>query len=203
MPRAQPSLIPVGAATFVAFDFFMHDSQATPIVPGTTPRYNTTVQYVVEEDSFLLQHLSTAFLNLELFVTHGGEAEAAGVARLPLKEALLSGTGSSMDSSSVAWRTLDIETSTGQHCGRLCVGLRSVKALDTALLKGRGQGTSTAGVKAAATSSLPHAPEAAAGGSTAAAALRAAALQVCMCVCVLLVLVLCSHVLAWACPAVC
>jgi hypothetical protein len=32
------------ASTFVAWDFFLHDSQATPVLPGSSPRYNCTVR---------------------------------------------------------------------------------------------------------------------------------------------------------------
>lgn len=31
------------ASTFVAWDFFLHDSQATPVLPGHSPSYNCTV----------------------------------------------------------------------------------------------------------------------------------------------------------------
>jgi hypothetical protein len=30
------------ASTFVAWDFFLHDSQATPVLPGHNPCFNTT-----------------------------------------------------------------------------------------------------------------------------------------------------------------
>ena len=32
------------ASTFVAWDFFLHDSQATPVLPGSSPSYKCTVR---------------------------------------------------------------------------------------------------------------------------------------------------------------
>jgi hypothetical protein len=34
--------LPPDASTFVAWDFFLHDSQATPVLPGHNPCFNTT-----------------------------------------------------------------------------------------------------------------------------------------------------------------
>lgn len=73
------------ASTFLAWDFFLHDSQATPLATGSTPSYNTTVQYVVEADDFLLDYLSQQRLALELFEAKGWDAAAVGVAHLPLQ----------------------------------------------------------------------------------------------------------------------
>lgn len=71
--------------TFLAWDFFLHDSQATPLVAGTSPVYSTTVQYIVEADVFLLEYLMKQQLALELFEARGWDAAAIGVAHVPLK----------------------------------------------------------------------------------------------------------------------
>lgn len=81
----QAGAFPADASTFVVWDFFLHDSQATPQAPGTTPTYNTTVQYVVEADSFLLDYVVQQQLELELFEARGLDAVAVGAARLPLQ----------------------------------------------------------------------------------------------------------------------
>jgi hypothetical protein len=94
------------ASTFVAWDFFLHDSQATPVLPGSTPSFNTTVRYIVEADSFLLEYLSKQHLALEVFEARGWDVRALGVAHMPLKTLLQ-----------------DLEVSTGAHW--LCViGIR-------------------------------------------------------------------------------
>lgn len=52
------------ATTFVAFDFFMHDSQATPLLPGTQPAFNTTVRYIGERGKLSLRCAVAAVLCL-------------------------------------------------------------------------------------------------------------------------------------------
>lgn len=76
------------ASTFVAWDFFLHDSQATPVLPGSSPSFNTTVRYIVEADSFLLEYLSKQHLALEVFEARGWDVRALGVAHMPLKTLL-------------------------------------------------------------------------------------------------------------------
>jgi hypothetical protein len=71
--------------TFLAWDFFLHDSQATPLVAGSSPVYSTTVQYIVEADVFLLEYLMKQQLALELFEARGWDAAAIGLAHVPLK----------------------------------------------------------------------------------------------------------------------
>jgi hypothetical protein len=83
--RLQEGALSADASTFMVWDFFLHDSQATPQSAGTTPTYNTTVQYVVDADSFLLDYLVQQQLELELFEARGWDAAAVGVARLPLQ----------------------------------------------------------------------------------------------------------------------
>jgi hypothetical protein len=81
----QAGAFSADASTFMVWDFFLHDSQATPQAAGTTPTYNTTVQYVVEADAFLLDYLVQQQLELELFEARGLDAVAVGAARLPLQ----------------------------------------------------------------------------------------------------------------------
>lgn len=76
------------ASTFVAWDFFLHDSQATPVCSGNTPGYNTTVRYVVEADAFLLEYLSKQQLSMEVFEARGWDVRGLGVAHLPLQALL-------------------------------------------------------------------------------------------------------------------
>lgn len=185
------------ASTFVAWDFFLHDSQATPVLPGSTPSFNTTVRYIVEADSFLLEYLSRQHLALEVFEACGWDVCTLGVAHMPLKTLLQDlevGTGAEhwlcltgasavwvwavplcLDlltsgvmegeqptcSSSVvqpsshtchlpalrsligaaalgsrrAWHHVDIMGSNGQQLGRVRVGFRVAKPIDTLLLQ--------------------------------------------------------------------
>jgi hypothetical protein len=52
--------------TFLTWDFYLHDSQATPLVTGPAPAYNTAVQYIVDGDTFLVEYLATKTLTLDL-----------------------------------------------------------------------------------------------------------------------------------------
>jgi hypothetical protein len=72
------------ATTFVAWSFYLHDSQATPGLPGHEPSYDTTVRYIVEADAFLLEYLSTQSLAFELFEACGWEVRPLGTAHLRL-----------------------------------------------------------------------------------------------------------------------
>jgi hypothetical protein len=76
------------ASTFVAWDFFLHDSQATPVLPGRSPSFNTTVRYIVEADGFLLEYLGKQQLALEVFEARGWDVRALGVAHMPLQTLL-------------------------------------------------------------------------------------------------------------------
>lgn len=84
----QAELLDPDVSTFLTWDFYMHDSQATPVLSGTTPTFNTTVQYVVETDTFLLEYLDTKYLELELCGARGWDYEVLGTARMPLKQIL-------------------------------------------------------------------------------------------------------------------
>lgn len=75
-------------AVFFTFDFFMHETQATPIVASNSPSFNTTIQYVVDNDPFLLEYMDTHVLVLELCRARGYDYEVLGMARLPLRQVL-------------------------------------------------------------------------------------------------------------------
>ncbi len=64
--RAQEEQLGKDPSTFFTFDFFLHDTQATPVLASNAPTYDTLVQYVVDQDPFLLQYLDTHVLELEL-----------------------------------------------------------------------------------------------------------------------------------------
>lgn len=80
----QESEVPANVSTFVAWDFFIHDTQATPVAAGHNPTYKTTVQYIVEVDDFLFDYLSQQKLAFELFEAKGWDATPAGIGYLSL-----------------------------------------------------------------------------------------------------------------------
>lgn len=87
-PAAASGLLAPDTCTFAAWDFYLHDSQATPLLPGPSPAYDTTVRYIVEQDGFLLDYLSGQVLLLEVFEARGWEVRGLGVARLSLRAVL-------------------------------------------------------------------------------------------------------------------
>ena len=46
-------------ATFVSFDFFQHDTQATPMRQGLAPEYDFTAQYILVADDLFLHYAAT------------------------------------------------------------------------------------------------------------------------------------------------
>lgn len=75
-------------SVFFTFDFFMHETQATPIVASNTPNFNTIIQYVVDNDPFLLEYMDTHVVVLELCRARGYDYDVLGMARLPLRQVL-------------------------------------------------------------------------------------------------------------------
>lgn len=65
-PPPQEDVLGKDVSTFFTFDFFMHETQATPVAMSSTPKYDTVVQYVVDQDPFLLEFLDNNVLELEL-----------------------------------------------------------------------------------------------------------------------------------------
>jgi hypothetical protein len=54
----QDEALASGPPLFAAWDFFLHDSQATGLAPGPRAEWGTTVQYVVEEGALLGEYLA-------------------------------------------------------------------------------------------------------------------------------------------------
>jgi hypothetical protein len=53
-------------SVFFSVDFYLHETQATQVVASNRPAFNTVIQYVVEQELFLVEHLDTHILELEL-----------------------------------------------------------------------------------------------------------------------------------------
>ncbi|KAL0055976.1 hypothetical protein WJX82_006293 [Trebouxia sp. C0006] len=77
-------------ASFVELNFFEHATQATPVIQGRRPQYDTTVQFVVEMDSFLAEHKDSSCLALRLHHSNGYDDEPLGAACIPLPQLLSS-----------------------------------------------------------------------------------------------------------------
>lgn len=54
------SQLPASSPVFLAWDFYLHDSQATPLAPTPRPSWDTTVQYIVDTRGQLLGDYMTS-----------------------------------------------------------------------------------------------------------------------------------------------
>ncbi|KAG2447989.1 hypothetical protein HYH02_007017 [Chlamydomonas schloesseri] len=121
-------------AVFFTFDFFMHESQATPIVSSNAPSFNTVIQYVVDSDPFLLDYLDTHVLELELCRARGYDYDVLGVARFSLKQVLEDLEIGAALGYNRAYHYADVFGADGKRLGRLRYGYCFRRPLD-ALLK--------------------------------------------------------------------
>lgn len=64
--------------TFVAFDFYSHESHTTAMADGHAPAYDLLAQYIVSADDLLLHYLRTHSLALELHQVRATEEVLVG-----------------------------------------------------------------------------------------------------------------------------
>eukprot|EP00899_Mesostigma_viride_P011439 jgi/Mesvir1/20296/Mv19899-RA.2 len=117
--------------TFLTFDFYDHETQASDVVAGVVPNYDTTVQYIVQMDTFFLEYLDTKELTVELNRAHGAEFKLLGAATLPLRRVLDeedSGTGRQ-----VIIRYADILGPGGRPLGTIRFSLRMLRGFSEQL----------------------------------------------------------------------
>jgi len=75
-------------ATFVSFDFFQHDTQATPMRQGLSPEYDFTAQYILVVDDLFLHYAATTVLTLDVNQSWGVECQQVARCDVPLRELL-------------------------------------------------------------------------------------------------------------------
>eukprot|EP00741_Cyanophora_paradoxa_P015136 tig00020848_g14607.t1 len=78
-------------STFFTWDFYEHETQATPVIPGLSPIYSFASQYVVVVDEFFLQFLSSQRMLLELHQANGLDFERIGQSEINLSDLLEAG----------------------------------------------------------------------------------------------------------------
>ncbi|KAG2431181.1 hypothetical protein HXX76_009709 [Chlamydomonas incerta] len=127
-------------AVFFTFDFFMHESQATPIVSSNAPSFNTIIQYVVDSDPFLLDYLDSHVLELELCRARGYDYDVLGVARFSLKQVLEDLEIGAALGYNRAYHYADVFGADGKRLGRLRYGYCFRRPLDALLKEWRAAG---------------------------------------------------------------
>ncbi|GLC41809.1 hypothetical protein PLESTM_001241900 [Pleodorina starrii] len=120
-------------SVFFTFDFFMHDTQATPIVASNAPSFNTLIQYVVDSDPFLLEYMDTHVLVLELCRARGYDYDVLGMARLPLRQVLEDLEIGAALGYNRAYHYTDVFGADGKRLGRVRYGYCFRRPLDSLL----------------------------------------------------------------------
>ena len=93
--RRKVTLAPRAFFTFVAVDFFNHDTKPSEIADGFTPIYATQFSFKNKVDNFYLQHLMRNYVKVEVFVSTAQQAVHIGVARILLRGLVEQDTGTS------------------------------------------------------------------------------------------------------------
>ncbi|KAL1530447.1 hypothetical protein AB1Y20_001350 [Prymnesium parvum] len=91
--KLEPSFFDGLPSTFVSFDFFQHDTQATPMRQGLDPTFDFTAQYVLTVDDLFLHYAATSVLSLELNRSWGAECQLVAKSEAPLRELLQGRSG--------------------------------------------------------------------------------------------------------------
>eukprot|EP00698_Gefionella_okellyi_P026290 TRINITY_DN995_c0_g1_i1.p1 TRINITY_DN995_c0_g1~~TRINITY_DN995_c0_g1_i1.p1 ORF type:complete len:1498 (-),score=435.67 TRINITY_DN995_c0_g1_i1:109-4602(-) len=74
--------------TFVAIDFFEHDTQTTLVVEGIQPMFNFRVRFIVRLDNVLMKYLDCEMMRLELYQVYGMDYRLIATTRVSLRELL-------------------------------------------------------------------------------------------------------------------
>jgi hypothetical protein len=118
-------------SVFFAVDFFMHETQATQVVASNLPNFSTVIQYIVEQEPFLIEYLDTHVLELELNRARGWDYDPIGIARVPLRQLLEDIELGAALGHNLAWHHVDVFGADGRRIGRVRYGFRFRKPLDS------------------------------------------------------------------------
>ncbi|CAB4032458.1 fantom-like isoform X1, partial [Paramuricea clavata] len=75
-------------SSFITYEFFEHEIQATPVMKGNRMDFNFTSLYVVKVDDFFLHYLQKESTMVELHRALGSSYETVAVCQLKLRELL-------------------------------------------------------------------------------------------------------------------
>ncbi|KXZ46909.1 hypothetical protein GPECTOR_39g403 [Gonium pectorale] len=120
-------------SVFFTFDFFMHETQATPVMASNAPSFNTLIQYVVDNEPFLLEYLDTHSLALELCRARGYDYDVLGLARIPLRQVIEDLEIGAALGYNRAYHYADVFGADGKRLGRVRYGYCFRRPLDSLL----------------------------------------------------------------------
>jgi dihydroxyacetone kinase DhaKLM complex PTS-EIIA-like component DhaM len=72
--------------TFLAVDFYNHDTKTTDMATSESPIYNTLFSFKNTVDDFYLRHLQTDTILVDVFMSLDNQTIKIGSARLPLNK---------------------------------------------------------------------------------------------------------------------
>jgi Ca2+-binding EF-hand superfamily protein len=84
----MPGVLAMGASSFVILDFFDYESQVTPFVMGTSPKYDFATTYKLTIDDFFLTYMATESLLIEVNQAHHLDYDILARAEVPLHKLL-------------------------------------------------------------------------------------------------------------------
>ena len=84
----QPAFFRARPSTFCSFDFYQHDTQASPMRQGLEPEFDFTAQFVLEVNDLFLHYAATSVLAIELYQSLGVECALVARTDAPLRELL-------------------------------------------------------------------------------------------------------------------
>jgi len=74
--------------SFISYEFFEYELQATPVAQGVRPNYNHTSQYTIQVDDFFLHYLQKESMVLEFHQAIGTEYKTLAKGRVKFNELL-------------------------------------------------------------------------------------------------------------------
>lgn len=83
--------VPANLKTFLAVDFYNHDTKTTDLADGDDPRFDTLFSFKNTVDDFYLSHLEKDTILVDVFLRNSEKANKTikiGSARLPLGKLL-------------------------------------------------------------------------------------------------------------------
>ncbi|OCU01521.1 hypothetical protein XELAEV_18007311mg [Xenopus laevis] len=89
-PRGLREVSDLHPNTFCVYSLCDYETHATPVVTGTSPRYNFTSHYAVTPDAEFLRYLRVGILTVELYQALGGEHRMLARGHIKLEATLQS-----------------------------------------------------------------------------------------------------------------
>ncbi|GAB4815102.1 hypothetical protein N2152v2_002148 [Parachlorella kessleri] len=117
--------------TFLTLDFYQHETQTTAVMEGASPQYNTSTQFVVTMDDYLVAFLREGSLRVQLHACKASAAggvgyETVGEGEVPLAQLLEEAPGATL-----GHRECQLLDQQGRPCGTVQYALCALRPIRT------------------------------------------------------------------------